>query len=228
MAYLEFSTEKADYIFDLVSRRPRPNRRMEKFEGIDALVVERGVFPLDLINELPLAGIENVTDYCAENKMAVYSADPAFSLAGAARSLPNLPLEFIVGIFPIYYAFKKDEIPILAQKIVSGWTFLIQDPIIAGRNAISARKIEEFIVPKLKKEKDKEKPKIGIVYMTFHMGLKDDLQSQKRRDFTIKNFRDWNFQKYAGFKPFHLDAVTEANFNGKKWEIGYHKTGLFD
>ena len=228
MAYLEFSTENADYIFDLVNRRPSPSRRMEKFEGIDALVVERGVFPLDLINKLPLAGIENVTNYCAEQKIPVYSADPIFSLASVFRFMFIAPLEVLVGAIPFYYAFQKGEIPNLAQRIVSDWTFLMQDPILAGRNAVSARKIEEFIVPKVKKEKDKEKPKIGIVYMTFHMGLKDDLQSQERRDFTIRNFRDWNFCKYAGFKPFHLDAVTEANFNGKEWEIKYHKTGLFD
>ena len=49
------------------------------------------------------------------------------------------------------------------------------------------------------------------------MGMKPDLQSKKRRGFTLWNWRNCNFGKWAGFVEEDLNVVREANYN----EEGY-------
>ncbi|MBR9683030.1 hypothetical protein GOV03_00645 [Candidatus Woesearchaeota archaeon] len=75
------------------------------------------------------------------------------------------------------------------------------------RNAITARKIEEFIVPKLQKELGK-KPLIAIVYGGFHAGIETDLKYVQLRDVVLSIYKKID---YAGIKKHNLNAVFEID-----------------
>ena len=67
-----------------------------------------------------------------------------------------------------------------------------------------------------------------MVYGAGHMGLEHNLKSKKRRDFTIWNYRNFNFRKYSGLDREKLNQVDEANFDGESWQVTEHPTYLFD
>lgn len=73
-------------------------------------------------------------------------------------------------LLPFAYA---QYVPEPVARLTSAVTHAIPDPIVAARNAIAARKIEEYIALKLKEELGR-RPKIGIVYGAAHSGLKED------------------------------------------------------
>ncbi len=60
------------------------------------------------------------------------------------------------------------------------------------------------------------------------MGLEWDLKSKKRRDFTIRNYKDFNFSRYFGLDLEVLNKVYESMHDGKEWDTIEHETELFD
>ncbi len=255
MAYTTFSTDNADYVLQL-GNHVAQNRQVDIFEGIDALVVETGGKKLQdyVVKDDTCASINallreivrdkppyNVTighpqlylpfRYCAENQIPVFGTDTDITLLGSARSLFS-----DVGTYPIgapmdshawHYSLERKKINNFFLRIYADWRFLLQDPLVEGRNAVNARKIEEFVAP-LIAERPKRKPHLGLIFGAAHMGLKPDLQSKRRRDFTIRNWRDFNFGNYTGFIKEDLNLVQEANHNGNEWAIQTYTPNLFD
>jgi len=228
MVYTEFSTENADYVLQLVNHFWE-NR--DDFDNIDALVLETGFKPE--CNHLTLRKLELEPDcslqlkYCMGEKLPVFFTDVPPTISGMIRG--------VFGEIPEYLLEKKlvrkmeeEKITPFFKKLFSNFNYLLQGPYGEGRNAINARKIEEFVVPRVKEISNKEKPTIGAIFGAAHMGLEYDLKSKLRRDITIWNWKNLNFKKYAGLETKDLNTICEAKFNGVKWEIIEHQTRLFD
>lgn len=85
------------------------------------------------------------------------------------------------------------------------------------RNAITAKKIKEGVIPRLKKlyknKYKKEGLKIGILYGAGHAGIKECLESESRTNLSL-----W-LHKYYGLSFF--DKETVNNF----WEYQINKGG---
>jgi len=84
------------------------------------------------------------------------------------------------------------------------------------RNAIAARKIEEFIVPKLKKINPK--PTLGLVYGAGHSGIELDLKNKTLRDIVIESYKKID---YLGIKKEKLNLILELD-NKTKILNRYH------
>jgi len=93
-------------------------------------------------------------------------------------------------------------------------------PLFELRNAIAARKIEEFIAPKLKK--DISKPEIAIIYGAGHSGIELNLKNKFLRDKVIESYRLIN---YLGLKKEKLNLISE--FYPKSKILLRHHTNLF-
>jgi hypothetical protein len=73
------------------------------------------------------------------------------------------------------------------------------------RNAIAARKTEEFIAPRLKKQ-FKRKPVIALVYGGGHSGLESNLKHKRMRDMVIESYKATN---YLGIEKDKLNLILE-------------------
>lgn len=237
MAYTTFSTDNANYVLQLGNHITR-NTQVDIFEGIDALVVETGMGKLqDFVDttrpyhpqhKLPI-------QYCVDNQIPIFGTDTRPTMLGLSRHLLsiigisyiNWPMSLLMISQALYYSFREKKFNESILRLNSYWNYLLQEPEVEGRNAIIARKTEEFVAPLLE-ERLERKPFIGMIYGGFHMGLKPDLQSKRRRDFTIWNWRNLNFGKWAGFVQEDLNLVDEANYNGEEWAIQTYDTNLFD
>lgn len=78
------------------------------------------------------------------------------------------------------------------------------------RDAINARKIEEFIVPKLKAEL-KKRPNIALVYGAAHAAIEYSLKHKNERDEVISKFKKKGFGLML---PDQLDVVVKMEFGG--------------
>ncbi|MBU2637647.1 MAG: hypothetical protein KJ955_01610 [Nanoarchaeota archaeon] len=73
--------------------------------------------------------------------------------------------------------------------VVSLETQLIQTEGITLRNAVNARKIEEYLAPMLRQNLGR-KPRIALVYGPLHAGVKNYLQDKQARDSIIREFEN--------------------------------------
>lgn len=73
--------------------------------------------------------------------------------------------------------------------IISLETQLIQTEGATLRNAVNARKIEEYLAPMLRLNLGR-KPRIALVYGALHAGMRDYLQDKGARDGIIQGFSD--------------------------------------
>ncbi len=236
MAYTTFSTAKADYVLQLGYHYERCSVSLSSLRGIDALFLESAVGPEGIFGRgaYPFPQKEKALMYCEYNQIPVFLGDvfQSFSERRSAILRDNLILILahlgltMTGVDE--YGDSDDEIsPSLKSKAYVAFEFLLQGLCTQARNAVFARKIEEFIVPYLQESRKKERPKIGLVFGVGHAGLKEDLQSRRRRDLTLWNWRNLNFRSWYGFNREELDKVYEACHDGLEWQVTEHKTGLF-
>ena len=113
--------------------------------------------------------------------------------------------------------------PIL-PKIVEMKYRLANSRVVTMRDAINAKKIEEFVAPKLKEELQR-KPNIALVYGTAHAGLETCLEDKQLRDELLENFK--NDGGYQLTLPSQLDVVVEMTYNSKDWNFEIYEAGLF-
>lgn len=101
---------------------------------------------------------------------------------------------------------------------------LVPTPQMELRNAISARKIEEYVVPELQQQLGRN-PKILLIYGAGHSGLKEDLQHKKLRDFYISLYSALGF---LGIDITDLNVVTNLSIdeNGK-YLLKHRNANLF-
>src|SRR3989338_156199 len=122
------------------------------------------------------------------------------------------------------YVMQTGENPEFLARLNSSRMHLIPTPQFELRNAISARKIEEYIVPELRQELGRN-PRVVLVNGAGHSGLKEDLQHPKLRDFYIRLYSAMGF---PGIDTTYLDTVTNLSIdqNGQ-YSLRHRKTNLF-
>lgn len=114
--------------------------------------------------------------------------------------------------------------PELLARLNSSRMHLIPTPQFELRNAISARKIEEYVVPELHQQLGRNL-RIVLVYGAGHSGLKEDLQHPKLRDFYIKLYSAGAF---PGIDTTYLDIITNLSINQKgQYSLKQRKANLF-
>ena len=225
MVYTTFSTDNADYVLQL-GNHVTENKQVDIFEGIDALILETGEGSLeDYLENDPR--YELSLQYCADNNTPVFGTDVAPTLSGSLRGRISFTPAVLLGPFASHYGDNPEKINNLILNICANYQFILQDLLIEGRNALNAEKIDGFVAPLLA-ERLGRKPSLGLIFGYLHCGLKPDLQSKRRRDFTIWNWRNFNFGKWSGFYEEELNLIHEANYNGKEWGIQTYTPPLFD
>src|SRR3989344_1262646 len=177
MAYTTFSTDNADYVLQLGNHKFR-NKQVDIFEGIDALVIETGKSRFKEIVEHGHQQYDLPLKHCLENSIPIFGTDVRGTSSGYQRNLfSNTITGFPTWIPLAYYGLSEKRINSLMLSIFANYSFLIQDNRNEGRNAIIARKIEEFVVPLMAGRE--RKPSIGLIFGAAHMGIKTKLQSKR-------------------------------------------------
>jgi hypothetical protein len=223
MSYSEFSTQRADYVLQLEFHREN-NQGIEIFDGCDAIVLEgtpsNGFNSVrDLMNFYKSLGDKNeLVNLIKTKRKKLFNVDiGSFDRITYFDCLQRTILDcfhLISSIFMSYEARRNEKIQPISRALISATSFLDQDYIGTFRNAITAKKLEEFVAPRLGKELGR-KPRIGIVYGTGHAGLEGDLKHSWKRNFTITNY-----QYFDLFRTFRPDAnqVLEIDFsNGSQF-----------
>ncbi|MDP3698070.1 MAG: hypothetical protein Q8R47_00635 [Nanoarchaeota archaeon] len=120
--------------------------------------------------------------------------------------------------------YSKSELSGVTQWLAQFCFYLEGDPIIEGRNAINAEKIERWVVPRVSEISGKEKPTIGLTYGAHHLGMEQNLKSPRRRRKVLKNMRGFN-----GYDARKFNLAQEARYNpdSRIVEVKEHDTGLF-
>jgi len=225
MAYTEFLTDGADYVLQLGNHLLGNDPRI--FRGVDALVMETGRRSLQYILRNNPTSYARTISLCEHYRIPIFGTDVTLTIGGYIRSkisglpeIPSIPIN-------LFYAFSENRTGSFVENLYANYMFLLQTSMVEGRNAINARKIEEYVVPKVADMSGKQKPRIGLAFGAGHVGLKHDLISKQRRNFTLWNFRNLNFGRYSGFNSEELEKVYEAHCNGRRWQVTEHRTGLF-
>lgn len=244
MAYTEFSTKKADYVLQLGCHITE-NKQIDIFKGIDALVIETGNVGLEKLlwgaiarRGLPKEDItirqllatrqfDTAIGYCGDNNIPIFGTDVPCdkNKRDLFMKVPVVRDALLIVLFR--YAFSDKKLNKLFSMLYSNYCFAVQDPLIEARNAANARKIEEFVVDKLKEITGKKKPKIGLIFGVSHMGLEQDLRSKLRRNITLWNYKYLNFKKYAGLNRKELNKVYEGRPYWSLWQVEEHLVDLF-
>jgi len=122
------------------------------------------------------------------------------------------------------YTMNTGKNPEFLAKANSLRMHLIPTPQFELRNAISARKIEEFIAPELQESLGR-KPCMALFYGAGHSGLKEDLQSQGLRDSVLQAY---GFLGYPGIDTTYLDTITTLSITPEgNYSLQHRKAGLF-
>jgi len=142
-------------------------------------------------------------------------------------------LGVLIGDFsPGYYGSKEGKVSPILPTLTSASSYILPTPVTELRNAIAARKTEEFIAPKLRKELGK-KPSICLVYGAGHAGIELDLKNKTLRDAVLAAYKKID---YAGINKGMLEVVQELRFvrsysilgtTTGRWLTKIYKTELF-
>lgn len=229
MAYMEFSTKDADFILQLHNHYIGSQDRKESYrqlEGIDALVLETGEDTLQNILTFCQSNIDpqyaHAIWYARDRALPIFGVDvrPGFIDYYVRDTLAHISTFFLSELFSFNFLKLKEEkiSERAAQKYVE-LVFIEQNPIITARDAITAEKVEKYVIPHIRALTGKQHPKISLHYGTGHLGIRYDLESQLRRKITLWNLRNLNIPHYGGYKLDDLNTVAEAHYNGHVWEV---------
>jgi hypothetical protein len=122
------------------------------------------------------------------------------------------------------YVIQSGQTPETLARLNSSRMHLMPTPQFELRNAISARKIEEFIVPELQQRLGRN-PSIVLVFGAGHSGLKEDLQHKRLRDFYLGSY---SLMGFPGIDTTYLDTITELSI-GKdgQYLLNHRQARLF-
>jgi hypothetical protein len=226
MPYLKFSTAKADYVLQLhrhdIGTQDR-KKSLQQLEGVDAIVLETGQNSLhELLHTTHFdPQYDHAYQYALLNGVPLFGVDvPSSSFDFyRASNADAITIGLTVAFGYYFHGLKETEIPERSARKFAELTFFLQSPITAARDAITAEKVERYVVPRVKEITGKEHPKISLHYGTAHVGIHYDLESQLRRKITIWNLRNLNISHYGGYKLDDLNTVAEAHYNGHVWEV---------
>jgi len=223
-----FETEKANYIANFGNHFTRTDPSLS--ESIDALVVETGVNKGDRALEILLMKKTNVhfdelIEKCISKRIPIYAVDipPDCSRINKLKNELEILLTIPTGFIPVIYGFSNIKMNDFLAKLHSNYLYFMQFPRLEGRNAINAKKIEEFVVDRVN-ERLAYKPTIGLVYGANHIGLKYDLLCKERRDKTIETQRK---KEFRGLDQTELNKVYALNLENNTWYLKTFTTKLF-
>ena len=114
----------------------------------------------------------------------------------------------------------NDETNVIWPKIMEIRYNLEHTALVTLRDAVNAKKIEEFVVPELRKKLDR-RPRIGMVYGAAHAGMETCLKEKNHRESILKEFKDYNLLLSS-----QLGVVVEMEYKNE-WDVIIHETRLF-
>lgn len=241
MPYINFSTEKADYVLNAVNHIYSP-RDLNRFRGLDALVVESGDQGEEFIRQdtweeslffVSLLGTKGVARQVREDNIPIYSVDvnSQFHVQSLIREIiyPRYILSPILSLLPaLLYSLFRRELPSLVQQYLSFFEQFERHPSFIGRSAISAEKIEGYLVDIVAEEKGVERPRIGIVYGIGHASLVDLLKSEDLRRKHLERLHESNFK---GLNKDQLNKVFKYSYSREQegwirsaWDVDLFET----
>ena len=250
MAYRLFNTENAEYMLQLMRHgSPISNRKISQsngldaslFDGVDGLVVEEASGNLHDV----LKSFQNTIDpvsflnypcyyaikYALEKQIPLYCTDVDLDSKQGLYSPLNLFTAALGGIIWNIYGYRQTEkLPDFASKWLSKLGLWGMDPILEGRNAINAVKIEEAVVPRLcEVAKLIKKPSIGLVYGFLHSRIEQNLKSSERRKRTIEKMKIEEMKKFDDFDGERFRRFQEGVYIAQdhRIEIREFDTELF-
>lgn len=153
-------------------------------------------------------------------------------LKGFAKGL--LGMWLVNGyLLPPAAATGKGETHGLLESASSSVHRIPPNPAIEVRSCIAARKIEEFVVPRIKCY-GVERPSLAIAFGALHLGMKECLQSKPWRDSVLRLYKEIN---YLGIDISTLGDVWEMwpssgdygdyEIFGQKWNAQLFNCRLF-
>lgn len=255
MSYSQFSTKNADYYLVYESHKSKPKEKIfdyDKIGGLDAIILETGGTSYEdwfsFLRAYDLQGqinTEKVIKNIKKKKIRegkdipIYYVDVNITktflqicLKGGVLGCGSYALFGFTGFlytclyvgFPMTLTFSKKKFDILPN-ISAFLDYFPPEPMTEARNAITARKTEEFIVPMLQKRLGK-KPTICIKYGAGHAGIKFDLKHKWLRNTVLNLYSKFN---YPMIEKKNLEKIWEINFDKdiRWWTYKEYKTNLF-
>jgi len=227
---LEFSTPDADYILNL---NPwREEIAVENLENVDAIIVETGPYEYNIWDLENLIYSEDHGNLVREN-LKLDEPRPIFFVDLPIRktvdketyaemyilsTLGPSMLSFISPYFsPLVLPFVSFvSFPLNSKSNtlakINGYLSLSRCYTPSGlRSAVSAKKVEENIVPEMK-GRINEKPSILINYRPEHADMEPYIQRKYLRNFVINLHGLWNC---FPFDENYLHIIGEINFDDK-------------
>ncbi len=229
MPHMKVSTSKADYVLqfhDHDTGTLNRKKSLQQLEAVDAIVLETGFTGLQELLDVSLHACDPQYDhayqYARQHVVPIFGVDILPSLFDYSIRKPLSGM--FSGIFTTCFFYYVDsvgegEIPERPARKYAELIFLMQSPIIAARDAITAEKVEKYVVPHVRALTGKQRPTISLHYGTAHVGIRYDLESQLRRKITLWNLRNLNIHQYGGYKLDDLNTVAEAHYNGHAWDV---------
>ena len=237
MGFIEFSSGDADYIFDGVNHALA--RRSEAlFNSIDALVIETTLAP-EFIPEglaerecfVSLFGNRRLLQQLKRERTPVFSVDVGVDYQNGGPDLVIPSLRYFS--YTLLYQFSKGRIPEHVQKYLGDFNHSEQDAAISGRSAISAEKIANHLVERVKRDKDVNgrRVRIGLIYGVCHVDLVEYLQCEPNRTEAIAHHQKLGFN---GLVTKDLDILLQYEYvpldgtnRSGGWKVKKENMGLF-
>lgn len=236
MSYIDFESDGVEYRLILSIHG---SVRKEPIDGLDALVLETGsIDPISYAPDIPKSKeILNYINEFVENDIPIYSVDNCrrdflrtrathfghmFALPAMAYGISRLAgadddIAYTVAVCTLCAEMAIMELPVFLgngiskffAKANSVFSLLRQAPLEELRNALTARKIKNGVVPYLLEHYSERfegrKPRIGILYGAGHSGIKECLESDWRSSLSLGLHRHYGLR-------FILDRNTLRDF----------------
>ena len=258
MGYDEFATKNADYVARYGLHRKNSISPEEVFGdlecGVDAVVLEicgskvwtagsvKKAFRKLLRGKTQREDYD-IVEYCKKRRIPIYVTGyditkKNYILFWTSIIVMILLIQITLPLILILVCVLFYTVPGKKRRIHKIMSFLMAINFMfsqsmggAGVNALCAKKMEEYVVPRLRK-KLKRRPRIGLNYGVAHVGLRIDFQSKKFRDFNLLTLKYLNYEFWKKWGSYRgkIGRVYEANFNEKtgKWKVKSYETHFFD
>jgi len=206
MGYRKFSTKNAEYLLVFNNHLTEFHPSNINESRLDALVLESS----NIKGKCPIAIEFSCLKRWLEKGVPIYLVDPDVN-AGGMLLLENY---FDKAVNPL----GEDENNGILDGVHDAIDKLPPTPLIELRNAVCARKLEEFVAPRLKSRH----PSIALVFGGHHSGLEQNLKHKDIRDAVLSLYRQAG---YLGLDKDTMDKVHEIYPKSKRHII--HHPNLF-
>lgn len=198
---------------------------------------------------IDIAGSPDIEGYVEYERMLVYAgAAAAIGCTAAAhivKRMKKMTRRKMLGLFGGVLAglgiaalgfapklaqdslVESGEASGIAKQVLETETSIIKTEAITMRNAVSAKKAEEFLAPMLA-ERLGRKPRIALVYGAYHVGMQDCIEDRDFRNDILAYFSDVLRQgRSTDAYENMLNNVYEFILLDYGFDMIKHETGLF-